>query len=196
MLTFSVLVIAIAIVIYLCFFLVRWIHKKEKIENIIFKTCLYVYSCGVIKYTLFPVLISSQLLKDRAEDITGPFFNLIPFHTINEIFSIRINIESIMQIVLNIVLFVPLGILLPLCFNKISWKTVFLIGLSTSICIELIQLMQNIIYQAPFKFTDIDDIMLNVFGNVIGYVLFLTCKPLFQRLGLCPKITSANLEEN
>lgn len=195
MLTFSVLVVAVAFVIYLCFFLLRWIYKKEKIEMIIFKTCLYIYSCGVIKYTLFPILISSQLLKDRAEDISGSFFNLVPFHTINEIFITGVNIESVMQVIFNIVMYMPLGILLPLCFNKISWKTVFLIGLSTSICIELLQLIQNIIYQAPFKFTDVDDIILNVFGNVIGYFIFLTCKPFFQKLSLFPTIASSNSEE-
>jgi glycopeptide antibiotics resistance protein len=67
----------------------------------------------------------------------------------------------------NILLFFPLGIFLPLLFNKTSRLskmifTVFLI----SFCLELIQLVTVL---GNF---DTDDIILNVLGSVIGFGVY------------------------
>ncbi|EDN8705111.1 VanZ family protein, partial [Listeria monocytogenes] len=45
MLRFSGLVMTIALIVYIVFFLLRWLKRREKLEMIIFKTCLYVYAC-------------------------------------------------------------------------------------------------------------------------------------------------------
>lgn len=64
----------------------------------------------------------------------------------------------------NIALFVPLGFLLPVAFKKLKWWTVDLICLGTTCAVELIQ---------PFfgRAGDIDDIITNALGGVIGCAL-------------------------
>ena len=67
---------------------------------------------------------------------------------------------------LNVVLFVPLGFLLPLLWPKEDrfWK-ILLAGVSFSLLIELSQLLN-------LRSTDIDDLLLNTIGAVIGFALF------------------------
>lgn len=83
--------------------------------------------------------------------------NLVPFSDTN---------IDYMGYGLNIVLFVPLGFLLPLVwrdFNRISY--VFISGLLLSLLVELSQLLN-------IRSTDIDDLILNTVGAILGIVMF------------------------
>ena len=67
--------------------------------------------------------------------------------------------------VLNAILFVPLGALLPLLFDSCRLRKTTAIGFALSLLIELSQLFN-------YRATDIDDLMMNTLGTVIGYVLY------------------------
>ncbi|EAG7542311.1 TPA: VanZ family protein, partial [Listeria monocytogenes] len=53
---------------------------------------------------------------------------------------------------------------------------------------ELAQLLQDLIYQSPFKFVDIDDVILNFSGGIIGYMIFVMFRPLLRKMGLYPNV--------
>ncbi|KGL40868.1 hypothetical protein BMT55_16400 [Listeria newyorkensis] len=176
----------VALIIY-AFFLIRWIRKKEPIEKIIFKSCMFIYISGVVGYTIFPIMTNSRLIEDTRlfrEGVSG--INIIPFATIWEIYMYSGDMDvsqGIFQVVANIIMFVPLGCLYPLCSKyKVSWKRMFLLAVALSVSIELLQLLQNIFYQVAFKYVDVDDLIWNVSGGLIGYALFRLCKPIFQKL--------------
>ncbi|MBC1979514.1 VanZ family protein [Listeria marthii] len=183
MLRFSGLVMTIAFLVYIVFFLLRWLKRREKLEMIIFKTCFYVYVCGVIKFTIFPLMLDASLIEDTKIYVTGSYMNLIPFNSIREMFMPGGGYATF-QIVANFILFVPLGMLLPLCYPKMTWKSVFAISIFATAGIESAQLIQDLIYQAPFKFVDIDDVILNFSGGVAGFLVFLLCRPLLKKVGL------------
>lgn len=76
---------------------------------------------------------------------------------------------------LNVVLFVPLGLLLPCCwegFDRIGHAALF--GFLFSLAIELSQLLN-------FRVTDIDDLIANTLGAVIGCLIFLVLRAVFPR---------------
>lgn len=89
MLRFSGLVITIALIIYVVFFLWRWLKMHDTKKTIFFKTCFYVYTCGVIKFTMFPIMLDSFLIEDTKKYVTGSYMNLIPFNSIGEMFMVR-----------------------------------------------------------------------------------------------------------
>ncbi|NLM35434.1 MAG: VanZ family protein [Clostridiales bacterium] len=80
------------------------------------------------------------------------------------------------NIILNICMFIPLGFLLPLFSDKfkIWWKN-YLVGLATTLIIELLQLVTH---RGIFE---IDDIINNFWGTMIGYGLIILVKDLFKR---------------
>ena len=73
--------------------------------------------------------------------------------------------ELRMEIVLNYILFIPLGCLLHLCFGEKFGLRGVLIGFLLSVSIEIIQLLFNI---GLFEF---DDMIGNTVGCLIGAVI-------------------------
>lgn len=65
--------------------------------------------------------------------------------------------------ILNVILFIPLGVLLPLFWKEFRcFRKTFLFGFGMTAMIELLQLF-------TFRTTDINDIITNVAGTMIGY---------------------------
>ena len=66
----------------------------------------------------------------------------------------------------NVLVFMPLGFLTPLLFSKAnSFKRILLMSILVSGCIELSQFILGV------GISDIDDVILNVAGGVLGYLV-------------------------
>ena len=76
------------------------------------------------------------------------------------------NWAELRNIILNILLFIPFGYLLPSLFPRLRWWQVVLLGLAFSLCIELLQLITKLGY------ADVDDLINNTLGAVIGFLCF------------------------
>lgn len=100
--------------------------------------------------------------------------NIIPFkNTIGYLNgSHHVNMDIIINNTLgNILIFLPLGIFLPLLFKKYSKFTKVIIASTViSFTIEVLQIVLKI-----GKF-DIDDVILNVIGSIIGFLLLKMIK--------------------
>lgn len=95
----------------------------------------------------------------RTEEI-----NFIPFSS-----------EGIMTYILNIIMFMPLGFLLPLIWkNMRKLKTVVLTSFVYSFSIEICQLFNR-------RTTDIDDLLMNVTGAIIGFFIYKAFMKLLKR---------------
>lgn len=75
-------------------------------------------------------------------------------------------IADLKNTILNIILFVPLGIMLPFLWKKYNTlKVTLMFGFFMSLAIELLQIL-------TYRATDINDIIANTVGTVLGYFLF------------------------
>jgi len=70
------------------------------------------------------------------------------------------------QMIMNVVIFIPLGFLLGAAFINTTWWKTVIVGGTASISIELIQLFTN---RGTAEF---DDVMHNTVGCLIGYGLY------------------------
>lgn len=144
-------------------------------KHLVWKNLFMLYILMVINVTMFPLLIDAQRTVDVFASI-----NLIPLkETISSfndllslfstIFAIRIFLINVLG---NIILFMPLGFLLPIInqnFNNI--KSIFKISLFSTISIESIQFITSLF--GGTRATDIDDIILNVLGGLLGFLIFV-----------------------
>lgn len=74
----------------------------------------------------------------------------------------------LINIVGNVAAFVPLGILVPAWAQRLrSFGIILLVGLLTSITIELLQWLFTV------RVVDIDDVLLNTAGALAGYTLWM-----------------------
>lgn len=80
------------------------------------------------------------------------------------------------QYALNILLFVPTGLLLPMLWQRFEKLPITLIwGFFFSLSIEAIQLLNN-------RITDIDDLLMNTAGILSGYCLCRLARRVFPRV--------------
>ena len=75
----------------------------------------------------------------------------------------------------NILIFIPFGMFISAYINSKKVYPVFVVALFTSAVVELVQLKIG-------RSFDIDDILLNVIGSIIGYLLYKFLKSIKRRL--------------
>ena len=105
--------------------------------------------------------------------------NLMPFHTIVEFTMALIDgwdNHAIINLAGNIVMFIPLGFLLPhITRRALAFRQCMIISLACILCAEIIQ-----IFTLLGSF-DIDDLILNMIGVSIGFWLKSIVNRLFQK---------------
>lgn len=145
----------------------KTISWKREAELLLVYLCLIV----VARFTFCPFgKVDGQiqpLIFDPAQ-IFPPRINLVPMVYL---LDYLIAGEAVLNVVGNTAMFIPIGIIWPLVFKELNThKKVIAAGVGVSLCIELLQL--------PFfdRVTDIDDLILNTLGFLMGYGLYLMVK--------------------
>ena len=134
---------------------------------------LLVYICiaVVVRFTFCPfgkVDGKIQPLLFDGEKIFPLRLNYKPFLYLFDYPTIR---EALLNLIGNIAMFVPLGIVWPGVFQRLNTHgKVIAAGLGVSLTIEVLQL--------PFfdRATDVDDLILNTLGFLMGYGIYLLVK--------------------
>jgi len=148
----------VALLPFLAVFLI--FRKKQMQKGVIYSryhiltaVVFAVYVVGVYHFTGAGTIYDGfrYQLELRKEQL-----NFVPFT--NEI--------DIVAYFLNVLLFIPLGLLAPVIWQKMN-KLIHVIGIGFffTLLIEISQLLNN-------RRTDVDDILMNAFGAVVGFVLF------------------------
>lgn len=107
---------------------------------------------------------------------TGQMMNFVPFDTIRRYTSFRYFGISAVNLIGNVIMFVPFGFLLPLLWKKLQrFWLVGCIGAGGSCFIECVQLFID-------RSVDIDDVILNTAGVVLGYFLLWTWIRMFPNV--------------
>lgn len=97
--------------------------------------------------------------------------NFIPFKTIKMYIDYAYKLNSFENLAGNILVFVPFGILFPMVrAERNSFPDVFLNVFVFVLGIEIFQLF------SAFGAFDVDDIILNCFGAVLGYIIYRKCR--------------------
>ena len=86
------------------------------------------------------------------------------------------------QYILNIILFIPLGFMLPLLWKKYrnAFKTI-ICGAAFSLFIEITQMFSS-------RITDINDLLMNTIGTIVGFIIFIIIRK------SAPKISIFSIE--
>ena len=111
-------------------------------------------------YIIFILYLTAMCFLVGFPSVTGIkidwSYNIIPFYGM---------LNDITNSYLNVLLFIPLGIFVPCLWPEYRsmMKTVGL-GLMTSLGIEILQIF-------TFRATDINDVITNVAGTMIGYLI-------------------------
>lgn len=144
------------------------ISKKRHQEKISIRHFIWVYV--FLLYLFLAISIAGS----------GSIWDIGQYETVirtNEINIVPFSSKGAMTYILNIIMFMPLGFLLPHIWEKCQkfWK-VILYGFGFSFTIEMSQLFNK-------RITDVDDLLMNTLGAIIGYMIWI----LFKKLNFSSK---------
>ena len=138
---------------------------------------MYICIVVVVRFTFCPfgkVDGKIQPLLFDYEKILPFWLNLKPFVYLFDYPTMK---EALLNLIGNTAMFIPLGIVWPAVFRKLdSHRKVIAAGVGVSLTIEILQL--------PFfdRATDIDDLILNSAGFLMGYGIYLLAKRIGKNL--------------
>lgn len=156
----------------ICFLRSRKLDIRRELALLLVYICIIV----VVRFTFCPFgKVDGKiqpLLFDKAKIFPlwlnwKPFVYLLDYPTVKEI---------LLNLIGNTAMFIPLGIVWPSVFKKLNTHgKVIAAGFGTSLCIEILQL--------PFygRASDIDDLILNTTGFVIGYGIYLLVRRIAKK---------------
>lgn len=180
----SLFTFLVSILLYSILFI--YLKKSQyNLKRIFYITLLYFYGVIVFHITILPLPLDEIGVESlQMSSSNNHYVNLIPFIDFLQMGKF----SFIRQVIGNIVMFVPLGFLLPLSFKKCeNVKNLIKYSFSTSLTIELLQLIICIfLIKAPYRVWDINDLLLNSFGSLLGYVLYHNIfKVVFSKTDQC-----------
>lgn len=151
-------------VLALLFVPVLFPRRPRRRSRHLLSCALYFYFCAVLSVTLLPVIAKLPYVMNHSFSA-----NLRPFRDLLHGWG-----NSAGQVVLNLILFLPFGVLMPLYTGKGFAFTL----MQASICSAAIELLQ------PFfdRTCDITDLITNSLGCACGYVLYLPLRSPLRRI--------------
>ncbi|MBE6990551.1 MAG: VanZ family protein [Ruminococcaceae bacterium] len=158
--------------IWLLIRIIIWVKQKRvdwRREAVLL--LMYINLAVIIRFVFFPRTLVAGHVQPLVFEMAAIFplrINLVPLAHLFDYGSVR---DTIWNVVGNAAMFIPSGIVLPIVYRKLNsfWKVVAA-GASISLCIEILQL--------PFasRASDIDDLILNTLGVVVGYGIYAAIK--------------------
>ncbi len=145
------------LIIYFAFLLI--FRKKQNISHIlsVYVLCFYFFA-----------IISATGIGCTALSSFSPEIIWIPFRDL---------LHSPRHMFLNVIAFVPFGIILPLLYGRYdNIKNIVIAGFLFSLCIELVQMF-------GWGVTEIDDLIANTLGVCVGYLFYAWTKPVHKNFG-------------
>lgn len=135
-------------------------NKKQRVlGKILF--CLY------IAFLVYFLIFSERY--GREPGTASYRYNLQPFQEIKRFWVYRKQlgfIPSFTNLAGNILIFIPFGFFLPLASKFRNFATTVFFSFFLSLTVEMVQFITQV---GSF---DVDDILLNTLGGLIGYILF------------------------
>ncbi|MEF9991751.1 MAG: VanZ family protein [Romboutsia sp.] len=169
-----------------------YLFKKNKSINLFREIILLIF------FLYFLILLNLTVFKSGSIEFVNPLntsiykqygikgvVNFIPFkETINTLINEMVPIANpIRNIVGNMLVFMPLGFLIPLLFDNFNnFKKILALGVLSSLLIEITQLFIN------GNACDIDDIIYNTIGAVVGWIFFKIFVKLVHKINLEEKL--------
>ncbi len=135
-----------------------------------------------LMFVIYILLLYQLLTTTELNKMSG--LNIVPF---TEIFRYEIGSPSfIYNVIGNILIFIPFGYFVSMYMKATKFSHILAVSLITSLTVELVQLHIG-------RSFDIDDIILNVSGSILGFLLFIGLTAIKKHL---PRIFQSDLFYN
>ena len=147
--------------------------KKRKRIRILGKILFVLYVIFIIYFLIFSDWYG------RTGEMQEYHYNLELFKEIRRFWEYRDQVgmfAMFTNLLGNVVIFVPFGFFMPMASRYRSFFSTVFYSFGLSLCVETFQLLTKV---GSF---DVDDLILNTLGGVIGYLLFWICNKIRRKI--------------
>ena len=132
------------------------------------------WSAGLmlLEYLVLLIILSVWARTVQAERM----FDFTPFWSYRAILAGKTALLT--QAIMNVVAFIPIGLLLGCAFDRMKWWQVLLIGGAFSLLIETLQ------FVLKRGFAEVDDVWHNVVGCLVGYGVYRGIVFIVERIAM------------
>ncbi len=144
---------------------------------------LVTYGLWVASLVFFPLFVGDA--GEPHFEWEGPWMlmNLVPIRSLIRSFTVNPDVERLLRVHGgNLLLLLPFTLLGPVLWPQLrKWWKALLLGLGASLGIELGQLALRVFTEPPYRSVDIDDVILNTAGAMLGYGLYVVGRAILRR---------------
>jgi len=161
-----------------------WMRRgRASLGRVALASTLACYAGVLIGLTFFPL----PLPPYEVDPLSGtsylawpaPWAAIVPLGAIVPALGMGFEWPAARYLVGNVVAFMPLGFIVPFLRPWWDgWRRATLLGLLVSGGIELTQLGLSLAMGFPFRVADVDDLLLNTLGTVLGYLALVVLRGL------------------
>jgi glycopeptide antibiotics resistance protein len=143
--------------------------------RVVVRVALAVYLAVLVGLVFFPLPLPPWPVPLLVPVVAlgpwpAPWANLTPFATIGPSLRLGPDWPQFWILLGNVAAFVPLGVFIGLAWpERRSWRRAFAICLAATVSIELVQLGLSLLIGFPWRVADVDDVIVNVFGGLLGF---------------------------
>ena len=137
---------------------------------------------GKVLFVLYIIFVFYFLLISEIYGRTGEMqeyhYNLILFKEIKRFWNYRKQLgifATATNLLGNVLIFLPLGFFMPMASKSRSLLDTTFYSLALSLVIEISQLFMKV------GCFDVDDLLLNTIGGMLGYIVFSICNAVRRR---------------
>ncbi|WP_086735323.1 VanZ family protein [Streptomyces glaucescens] len=124
--------------------------------HVFLRTAACLYTAAVLSITVLPLRVT-----------WGEYANQMPWwNQVNYVPMVTVDVTAVP----NILMFVPLGMLLPLLTRVSGPARAVGVSALASLCIEVTQLLSYVLFHNG-RSVDVNDLLANTLGGLIGYLL-------------------------
>jgi len=156
----------IGIIILLISLIILW-KRKHSFSYFFFFLLFWVYLMFSIEKVFFPLEISGPFVDEMKQVSISSLINFTPFFL--DFSSVKIG--EVKLFLYNIILTIPFGFGLNF-LTRVRSKNIFAMSVILGASLEITQLFISIILGYPYRTVDVNDLLFNTIGVLVGYGLF------------------------
>ena len=166
------------ILLLACFVCLPYFLGKRRRKKIPFVRCAVI----VLFWTMLFSVLAITVFLYGSEITFHPeqyMLNLTPFMWLEDVEKIGMRM-AFQQYFYNILMFMPFGFFLPLTFHACRFRHTVACGFALTCSVEIFQYFTG-------RSADIDDVIANTLGAILGYLIYLVAEKLMGRTSLWKK---------
>jgi len=140
------------------------------------RALLVLYLGWVAGATLFPLPVR-PLVAELEAAVTGVAVQVVPLASIRDVLLHGSAFTRAWLLGGNMLTLAPLGFLLPFAAPRLaSWRRMAAVALLFPLGIEVLQLAVSLALGYSYRVTEVDDVLLNFAGVLLGYAAYVTVR--------------------